>query len=85
LKAQEEAAAQNSVQASQSDAQPDLVETPEAKSDDQPQPEKPVEKKPRRPRQPRKPRAPKAAAEQPKAEAPDAPAPDSGAAPEAAE
>lgn len=87
LKAQEEAAAQNPVHVDQPvDAQPDLVETPEARSDDQPQPEKPVEKKPRRARQPRKPRAPKADAEQPKADAaPDAPAPDSGAAPEAAE
>ena len=82
LKAQE-AAANDPANMEQPDVSADLVETPEAKSDDQPA--KP-EKKPRRPRQPRKPRAPKAEAEQPKVEAaPDAPAPDSGAAPEAAE
>jgi hypothetical protein len=81
LKAQE-AAANDPVNAPQPDTQSDLVETPEAKTDDQPQPEKPVEKKPRRPRQPRKPRAPKAEGDQPK---PDEPAPDTGSTPEAAE
>lgn len=85
LKAQE-AAANDPANMDQPDAPADIVETPEAKSDDQPQPAKSdaekSEKKPRRPRQPRKPRAPKADGDQPKA---DAPAPESGAAPEAAE
>ena len=81
LKAQE-AAANDPAVMDQPDAQPDIVETPEAKTEDQP----PAEKKPRRPRQPRKPRAPKAEGEQPKPEAqPEAPAPDSGTTPEAAE
>ncbi|UWQ98146.1 DUF4167 domain-containing protein [Rhodobacteraceae bacterium S2214] len=85
LKAQE-AASNDPANMDQPDTSSDIVDTPEAKSDDQPQPEKQPEKKPRRPRQPRKPRAPKAEADQPKEEAkPDAPAPDSGAAPEAAE
>lgn len=84
LKAQE-AAANDPANMEQPEIQSDIVETPEAKADDQPAAEKP-EKKPRRPRQPRKPRAPKAEGDQPKAEAqPDAPAPDGGAAPEAAE
>ena len=55
LKAQEEAANADPGEGDQPDAGPELVETPEAKSEaEQP------EKKPRRPRQPRKPRAPKA-------------------------
>lgn len=85
LKAQE-AAANDPANMDQPEVQPDLVETPEAKTEDQPQAEKP-EKKPRRPRQPRKPRAPKADGDQPKADAqPEQPAaPDGGAAPEAAE
>ena len=80
LKAQE-AAANDPANMEQPQVQADLVETPEAKSDDQPQPEKP-ENKPRRARQPRKPRAPRAD----KADAPAEPsASDGGSAPEAAE
>ena len=59
----------------------ELVETPEAKIEEQPQPEK----KPRRPRQPRKPRAPKVVeGDQPLVvnAQPDAPAPESGTAPD---
>jgi hypothetical protein len=90
LKAQESAANDPANMDQPDSSAADLVDTPETKSDEQPQPEKqaeqPVEKKPRRPRQPRKPRAPKVDADQPKADgAPDAPAPDGGAAPEAAE
>jgi hypothetical protein len=90
LKAQESAANDPANMDQPDSSAADLVDTPEAKSNEQPQPEKqaeqPVEKKPRRPRQPRKPRAPKVDADQPKADAaPDAPAPDGGAAPEAAE
>lgn len=92
LKAQE-TAANDPAEMAQPDVQADLVDTPEAKTDDQPQPEKQAEKKPRRPRQPRKPRAPKVEASatpqpdgpQPDTPAPDTPAPDTGAAPEAAE
>jgi hypothetical protein len=90
LKAQE-AAASDPANMDQPDTSADLVETPEAKTDDQPQPEKQpekqpeqqAEKKPRRPRQPRKPRVPKAAASADVQ--PDPPAPAGDAAPEAAE